>query len=622
MNLTKEKLQSLWKIRNQIFQDEKNKIYIERFKRINELFDKILNTKIEISNNTILIENNTISTKISANTDYFGIVFDDLSGNRNVGDEGILIMAKELSNNNNDLSQLISDIGCMLGGFNFINYNTQSSVRLQMIEEFRIVSNSITGKNDNTTISCGQAQHPSSHFADNNYFFRVIESIKQMKKDNFDPKVSNISLRWPKSAVNKTNEKESEDEYNKLKYEYREILQHRFPYKYFYMWAHKDEIIHLLGLMSYQNLVKQNDAEIKYNDDKIDQKYNDFITEWKSHSEQIISFISEEERGDHFISEISMLLSIILIQDQEIKNISELIETGNRAIILCGSPGTGKTYQAKELVKAKLKVGLNEKLDDYIFNPNKISDNGCYTLVQFHPNYTYEDFMGGISPKLEGNSLSYYLKVGIFKQICDCANKEENKCKKFYFIIDEINRADLSSIFGELLYALEYREEGITIPNFPEKFTIPNNVYIIGTMNNIDKSLVTFDLALRRRFSFFKMAPNLNVLYNILEDLNIDSDNLDKYIERCKNLNINISEPQNKYQLGSDYQIGQAYFGKIKDFLPKNNENPIIISTFELEKLWNYHIEPLLDEYLGGKIENDNIAKNIEKEKNEFIKPL
>ena len=88
---------------------------------------------------------------------------------------------------------------------------------------------------------------------------------------------------------------------------------------------------------------------------------------------------------------------------------------------------------------------------------------------------------------------------------CDEASKDENVSKKFIIVIDEINRADLSSVFGELMYALEYRDEPISIPNFKELFVIPSNVYIIGTMNSIDKSLVTFDLALRRRFGFIKI---------------------------------------------------------------------------------------------------------------------
>ena len=146
------------------------------------------------------------------------------------------------------------------------------------------------------------------------------------------------------------------------------------------------------------------------------------------------------------------------------KNIQELLETGNKAIILYGPPGTGKTYTAKELICSELEIS-NKDLKDYKFNGDvSIKEKGAWALVQFHPNYTYEDFIGGISPCLASGSLSYTLKTGIFKKICDEASKAENVSKKFIIVIDEINRADLSSVFGELMYALEYRDEPISIP--------------------------------------------------------------------------------------------------------------------------------------------------------------
>jgi 5-methylcytosine-specific restriction endonuclease McrBC GTP-binding regulatory subunit McrB len=124
----------------------------------------------------------------------------------------------------------------------------------------------------------------------------------------------------------------------------------------------------------------------------------------------------------------------------------------------------------------------------------------------------------GISPQLDGKEVSYHLREGIFKKFCDEANQHNDK--KYIFIIDEINREELSAVFGELLYALEYRGESITLPLYNEKdkrgFSIPKNVYIIGIMNNVDKSLVTFDLALRRHFSFYKLMPKLSILEYVL----------------------------------------------------------------------------------------------------------
>lgn len=204
--------------------------------------------------------------------------------------------------------------------------------------------------------------------------------------------------------------------------------------------------------------------------------------------------------------------------------------------------------------------------------------------------------------------------------MCDIANLEENKNKPFILIIDEINRADLSAVFGELMYALEYRNEKISIPNFEEPFVIPENIYLIGTMNSIDKSLATFDLALRRRFGFYKIMPDVNLLSDMLATTNLCNDSIKEFIKRCKNLNDKISNNQ-ILQLGYDYQIGHAYFAKIKDFIPDNKDEQSI-STFDLEKLWIYHLEPLLEEYIGNRMEDPSIKDEMEKMKNEFIRSL
>lgn len=226
------------------------------------------------------------------------------------------------------------------------------------------------------------------------------------------------------------------------------------------------------------------------------------------------------------------------------------------------------------------------------------------------------------------------MRQGVFYRFCNVANK--NLDQKYIFIIDEINRAELSAVFGELLFALEYRGKHIKLPHFTKSFTIPENVYIIGTMNNVDKSLITFDLALRRRFGFFKLIPKLDVIANVLED-KIESNSLDKYVVKCKQLNLLISkldnqkltaseqELKNKIKdskkiflgLDEDYQIGQAYFLKIKDFLPEGKD--IEITSFDLEKLWIYNIEPLLEEYLGMSMEDNSIKAQLVNLKDFFI---
>lgn len=611
MRLTKEKLIALWKIREHIFDNPINANIINRYKEVASLFKEIADCNISFDEETKVYTLNGTEIVLKDGTKpsvdcYFSCKKDEITENYAFG--GVKKMCERFPE---EFKDLITKIGCVLGGFTMDDEHI-------MIDEYRIISNSSTGWSDNKSLtSTGQIRHPSSHFADNNYFFNVINTIKYFSNETFQWDQSKLVLRWPNSSYYSDDEQAE-----KLQ---KEALRYRFPYKFFYMWTH--DVLHPVSLMAYRNLVLQEDSQIKYApDSNLGQDIMDFTATngWRMYSSAIKNMIPEDEQGENFWEEMSKLISIVMIQDQQMKNIQELLETGNKAIILYGPPGTGKTYSAKELICSELGIS-NKELEDYKFNANgSIKEKGAWALVQFHPNYTYEDFIGGISPCLTSGSLSYTLKTGIFKKICDEASKADNVSKKFIIVIDEINRADLSSVFGELMYALEYRDEPISIPNFQELFVIPSNVYIIGTMNSIDKSLVTFDLALRRRFGFIKIMPQLQVLETILSDYNIEESCLTNFIARCRDLNEHISRPNSRLQLGVDYQIGHAYYGKIKDFLAKSNESdPVqIITTFDLEKLWEYHLEPLLEEFLGNRIEDSEVIRCLEERKNEFTKPL
>ena len=601
MTLTKDKLKSLYKNKYFIRNSEINM----RFSILIELFDEIKNLKKED-----LIKN--IEPKPSENP--FGPAKDYLT--RDKAFEGVKAIADKFYEIDDVYHKIIISIGSILGGFDFKNH--------QMKDEYRIISNSSKSSDDfkASLTSQGQSRHPSSHFADNNYFFNIVEFVNHL-----DWSEAKMVLRYPNELLKVENDDEDFSmEYQKQK----AILESRFPPKFLWMWANKSNVIYPISLMAFRNFLNTefgkdiiNELNQDYTPEIItNMKFDEFKTIWTNISNKILVNL-EVEKNHENLENLSKLISKICIEETDIKNISDLLTTGNKAVILWGPPGTGKTYESEQVVKELLEVKVDENFEEkYLFSKGYMNRNekGYYEIVQFHPNYTYQDFIGGISPKLRGNNVSYELREGIFKKFCDTANKDENKNKKFIFIIDEINRAELSAVFGELLYALEYRGKPINLPHFKSPFTIPSNIYIIGTMNNVDKSLVTFDLALRRRFGFFKLMPKLEVIKDVLSEV-IDEESLSKYYDKCEKLNKDIVI---KLDLGENYQIGQAYFLKIRDFLEKNENEEFIenqnITSFELEKLWIYNLEPLLEEYLGMSIEDNEVMSKLKSLKEEFLK--
>lgn len=224
-------------------------------------------------------------------------------------------------------------------------------------------------------------------------------------------------------------------------------------------------------------------------------------------------------------------------------------------IILQGPPGTGKTFIAKKLAKH--------------FTRGK---DGFSEIIQFHSSYSYEDFIQGIRPQTENGQLTYDLVPGRFLEFCKKAAAYDDIC---VLIIDEINRANLSSVFGELMYLLEYREEKINLAGSNEPFKIPENVRIIGTMNTADRSIALVDHALRRRFAFIKIAPNYNILKRYHENKEINF-SIDQLIQVLQDINKMINDP--------NYEIGISFF-----MIP-NIENNI-------QDVWEMEIEPYLEEY-------------------------
>ena len=337
-----------------------------------------------------------------------------------------------------------------------------------------------------------------------------------------------------------------------------------------------------------------------------------------------------------------------------------------KAIVYYGAPGTGKTYKAKNIAEQfidqhRIKIG------------KKIGDNYKIKIVQFHPSYSYEDFIEGIRPS-SSNSLKLF--NGTFKEFCknvgekeidlykkkDFINNEDfkNKGYKFslikiselndeqkqileindeglpegitveeiiepaFFIIDEINRAELSRVFGELMYSLEYRgyngriktqysylnkeknDESVFFwENSEDWFFIPQNVFIIGTMNNIDRSVDSFDFALRRRFIWEEVEPNFNIVRNKL-----NANWKDDLASAFEKLNEKIKSEE---LLGKDYRIGHSYALEV---LPIQNR---FNSLTEVKSfLWSDFIKPLLEEYLRGLGDEQKAQEKLNQFKKEF----
>ena len=239
--------------------------------------------------------------------------------------------------------------------------------------------------------------------------------------------------------------------------------------------------------------------------------------------------------------------------------------TRKKNIILQGAPGVGKTFAAKRLAYSIMGKVKKENVE----------------FIQFHQNYSYEDFIMGYKPKEDG----FELKYGIFYKFCQRAASHPDE--DFFFIIDEINRGNMSKIFGELLMLIEndYRKEAITLAYDDLKFSVPERLHIIGLMNTADRSLAMIDYALRRRFSFFEMEPGFDTDGFINYQKGLNNETFDALVGQIGELNEDIA---NDKSLGKGFCIGHSYFC---------NATEASCTIEWMRDVVDFDIMPMLEEY-------------------------
>jgi 5-methylcytosine-specific restriction protein B len=518
------------------------------------------------------------------------------------------------------------------------NKEDKSKAIESLIEQWKsykdkIIANTLGLDDYTNTLSSSSATMPGGYLC--NFLERttrtVLGSSKPGNANNFEVKLNDDNQSYFIKSQKKTNatRQEAETYFNdNIKGLLKDIVSQTDPLE-------KIRLIENANYSAKQILMKMavldnlSDILQIYKEQSIEELYNEFID---SDAETVftknyqVCLVAKQllEVDEQNKNEI-VLLSGFLWRFVTSKAIAD---TNNPNVILYGPPGTGKTFSAKSSL-------------DFVCQ----GDTSRYEVLQFHPSFTYEDFIEGIKPKgvsKDGN-IRFELVNGVFKNFCIKA--KNNPKKDFYFVVDEINRANLSTVFGETLSLLEkdYRHDtenknnknlirtqystliedliredkekfkhlAYEIDNEEAKFGVPKNVFFIGMMNDVDKSIDAFDLALRRRFKWIRKDCD----YEVIEEEtrfkgNEEFNNITQYIKACEKLNNYIS---NDLGLGKSYEFGHSFFMKISD-IAKRKE----ITPNNVEVLFNLYLRPTLKEYLRAVFAESELESKLDEALSKF----
>ncbi len=327
------------------------------------------------------------------------------------------------------------------------------------------------------------------------------------------------------------------------------------------------------NLSEYRNIRSVEWINIKENDiDPITGKTLTNFNKYPDTVEKYLKLMANDNNKDLEFNE----LKDTFFSEEFFNNIIDTLKV-KKNIILQGPPGTGKTFISKKI--AERITGKKEN----IFS------------IQFHQSYSYEEFVVGYKPNSEGN---FALQKGSLIQVCERAKQNENE--NFVMFIDEINRANISKVFGELLSLIENDKRGpenavkILYSENDINFYIPSNLYFVCAMNTADRSLKMVDYELRRRFSFFEFKPEFDKpeFKNFLKDKNVNAKTIDRIVNNISKVNQQISD--DNFELGDGYCIGHSYF------CPKGNSSDSFGDQW-YEQIIEYEIKPLINEYYFDK---------------------